>query len=183
MPRAEASRKGTKPILVKKESPNSRFGTVSNPSRAHATNVTTASLRLTSEVPVFTSTAVYSQPSTSEDSGYSVGVMESGLTVREYEGLVLDWLRQHLQERLSWLRSEGWMIWVEDVRLDVSEHERVMTILFRDGARPQCLLILFFFNLASSTVTPASSRHAMKTLCLSVTSGFEASRCSASAEK
>jgi len=65
--------------------------------------------------------------------------MESGLTVREYEGLVLGWLRQHLQERLSWLRSEGWMIWVEDVRLDVSEHERVMTILFRDGARPQCL--------------------------------------------
>jgi hypothetical protein len=65
--------------------------------------------------------------------------MESGLTVREYELLVVSWLRQHLVEELGWLRDQGWMIWVEDVRLDVSEHERTVTILFRDDARPRCL--------------------------------------------
>ena len=66
MPRVESSRKRTKPIQVKKENPNSRLGTVSNPSRAQAANVTTASLLPTPELPVFTSTAVYSRSPTSE---------------------------------------------------------------------------------------------------------------------
>jgi hypothetical protein len=65
--------------------------------------------------------------------------MEAGLTVREYEDLVLSWLRHHLTEEHKRLRSEGWMIQVEDVRLDVSERERMLVILFRDDARPQCL--------------------------------------------
>jgi hypothetical protein len=65
--------------------------------------------------------------------------MGFGLTVREYEEEVLGWLRQHVVETLSWLRREGWMIRVEDVRLDVSEHERMVLILFRDETRPQCL--------------------------------------------
>lgn len=61
--------------------------------------------------------------------------------MREYEGLVLGVLRRQLIERneLSWLRLEGWMIRVEDVSLDVSEHQRMVLILFRDEARPQCL--------------------------------------------
>jgi len=33
----------------------------------------------------------------------------------------------------------GWVIRVEDVRLDVSDHERMVVVLFRDNARPQCL--------------------------------------------
>jgi hypothetical protein len=65
--------------------------------------------------------------------------MGFGLTVRQYEGEVLGWLRKHLVETLSWLRREGWMIRVEGVRLDVSEDERMVVILFRDEARPQCL--------------------------------------------
>jgi hypothetical protein len=65
--------------------------------------------------------------------------MEAGLTVREYEALVLSWLRHHLTEEHKRLRGEGWMIQVEDVRLDVSERERMLVILFRDDARPQCL--------------------------------------------
>ncbi len=65
--------------------------------------------------------------------------MGSRLTVREYEDLVVGALRRHLIEETRWLRSEGWLIRVEDVGLSTSERERMLVILFRDDARPGCL--------------------------------------------
>ena len=68
-----------------------------------------------------------------------IGIMGYGLTVREYEGLVLAWLQQHLAGELGRLRAEGRIITVEEIRLEVSGHERMLAIFFRDGARPECL--------------------------------------------
>lgn len=69
--------------------------------------------------------------------------MDSGLTVREYEGLVADALRRYLKEdeqgTIGFFRHEGRMIRVEDVVLEASEHERMVVVYFRDETRPRCL--------------------------------------------
>ena len=78
--------------------------------------------------------------------------------MREYEGLVLDWLRRHLAEELLRLRIGGWGLRVEDVRLETSGHERMLAILLRDEARPECLFGWRFPSNDRSETDPEARR-------------------------
>jgi hypothetical protein len=84
--------------------------------------------------------------------------MRDEITVSEYEGLVLGVLRRELMEEPSWLRSEGYMIRVEDVRLDAAERERMAVVLFRDEARPRCLFGWRFPSNDESETDPDARR-------------------------
>jgi hypothetical protein len=81
-----------------------------------------------------------------------IEVIGSGLTVREYEGLVLAWPQQHLTEELGRLRDEGREIRVEEIRLEVSNQKRMLAGLFRDEASPECL---FGWHFPSNDVEEA----------------------------
>lgn len=68
------------------------------------------------------------------------------------------WLRQRLAEELGWLRDVGRAIRVEDVRLEVSEDERMLSVLFRDEARPGCLFGWRFPSNDRSETDPEARR-------------------------
>ncbi len=64
--RPESGLYGGPPVPKETTNPNNRLGSASNPSKAHATNVTMASLRPAPEAPVFMSRPVYSRSSTAK---------------------------------------------------------------------------------------------------------------------
>jgi len=64
--------------------------------------------------------------------------MEPKLTVGEYESVMIQTLRFYLTARGWEIYSVG-KIQVEEIRLNASEPNHMLEILFRDDARPECL--------------------------------------------
>lgn len=64
--------------------------------------------------------------------------MTTRFKANEYENLILQTLHQGLVSEKHAIGREG-LIKIEDIRIEASKPERMIVVLFRETARPECL--------------------------------------------